>query len=216
MPHLTVLMQRVPPNQGKLLPHVEGEPNFYEIDQQFPLPSRPKNNEVINLNANTMMSSSMIPSAYGGAAPGGGGGAYYGASGYGFGACSPPLLPYYHPQQHHPSNNSFSSFYSSGTMMSYPPATQSDYQQGRIGVVGQPPFSSPNIVGHHDHHSSSSGITGGGLLLPPPAQSYHPNPFNGTRPSSFVQDTLCFVGDHESLGAAGNAMTGGARSDSEE
>jgi len=36
--HLTVLMKRVPPNQGKLLPHVEGEPNFYEIDKQFPLP----------------------------------------------------------------------------------------------------------------------------------------------------------------------------------
>ena len=30
-------MKRVAPNQGKLLPHVEGEPNFYEIDKQFPL-----------------------------------------------------------------------------------------------------------------------------------------------------------------------------------
>ena len=27
-PHLTVLLKRVPRNQGKLLPHVEGEPNF--------------------------------------------------------------------------------------------------------------------------------------------------------------------------------------------
>lgn len=38
MPHLVVLMKRVLPNQGKLLPHVEGEPNFYEIEKQFPLP----------------------------------------------------------------------------------------------------------------------------------------------------------------------------------
>ena len=38
MPHLTVLLKRVAPNQGKLLPHVEGEPNFYEIEKQFPLP----------------------------------------------------------------------------------------------------------------------------------------------------------------------------------
>lgn len=27
----------MPPNQGKLLPHVEGEPNFYEIARDFPL-----------------------------------------------------------------------------------------------------------------------------------------------------------------------------------
>ena len=38
MPHLTVLLKRVAPNQGKLLPHAEGEPNFYEIEKQFPLP----------------------------------------------------------------------------------------------------------------------------------------------------------------------------------
>ena len=37
--HLTALMKRVVPNKGKLLPHVEGEPNFYEIEKQFPLPS---------------------------------------------------------------------------------------------------------------------------------------------------------------------------------
>lgn len=38
LPHLTVLMKRVPQNQGKLLPYVEGEPNFYEIEKQFRLP----------------------------------------------------------------------------------------------------------------------------------------------------------------------------------
>lgn len=38
IPHLTALMKRVQPNQGKLLPHVEGEPNFYEIDEKCPLP----------------------------------------------------------------------------------------------------------------------------------------------------------------------------------
>ncbi|KAL3784011.1 hypothetical protein ACHAW5_009116 [Stephanodiscus triporus] len=36
LPHLTAMMKRVSPNQGKLLPHVEGEPNFYEIDKRFP------------------------------------------------------------------------------------------------------------------------------------------------------------------------------------
>ena len=38
MPQLAVLMKRVKPNQGRLLPHVEGEPNFYEIDKHFRLP----------------------------------------------------------------------------------------------------------------------------------------------------------------------------------
>lgn len=37
VPHLTALMKRVQSNKGKLLPHVEGEPNFYEIEKQFPL-----------------------------------------------------------------------------------------------------------------------------------------------------------------------------------
>ncbi len=34
-------MKRVAPNQGKLLPHVEGEPNFYEIHVNYPLPYHP-------------------------------------------------------------------------------------------------------------------------------------------------------------------------------
>ena len=37
LPHLIGMMKRVRPNQRKLLPHAEGEPNFYEIDKQFPL-----------------------------------------------------------------------------------------------------------------------------------------------------------------------------------
>jgi len=36
-PHLVGMMKRVMTNQGKLLAHAEGEPNFYEIDKQFPL-----------------------------------------------------------------------------------------------------------------------------------------------------------------------------------
>ena len=41
LPHLTPLMRRVPQNQGKLLPFVEGEPNFYEIDKHYPLVRQP-------------------------------------------------------------------------------------------------------------------------------------------------------------------------------
>ena len=41
LPHLTALMRRVPQNQGKLLPFVEGEPNFYEIDKHYPLVRQP-------------------------------------------------------------------------------------------------------------------------------------------------------------------------------
>jgi hypothetical protein len=41
LPHLTPLMRRVPQNQGKLLPFVEGEPNFYEIDKHHPLVRQP-------------------------------------------------------------------------------------------------------------------------------------------------------------------------------
>jgi hypothetical protein len=36
-PDLIGMMKRVSSNQGRSLPHVEGEPNFYEIDKQFPL-----------------------------------------------------------------------------------------------------------------------------------------------------------------------------------
>jgi hypothetical protein len=36
-PHLIGMMKRLSANEGKLLPHAEGEPNFYEIDKQFPL-----------------------------------------------------------------------------------------------------------------------------------------------------------------------------------
>ncbi|KAL3803933.1 hypothetical protein ACHAWO_013736 [Cyclotella atomus] len=38
LPHLTRLMKRSEPNQGKMLPHVDGEPNFYEMDLKHPLP----------------------------------------------------------------------------------------------------------------------------------------------------------------------------------
>mmetsp|Transcript_394 Transcript_394/g.906 ORF Transcript_394/g.906 Transcript_394/m.906 type:complete len:413 (-) Transcript_394:311-1549(-) len=41
LPHLTVLMSRVTSNLGKQIPHVEEEPNFYEIDKQFPLSTPP-------------------------------------------------------------------------------------------------------------------------------------------------------------------------------
>jgi hypothetical protein len=37
LPHLTRLMKR-PSHSGKLMPHVEGEPNFYHMSEQYPLP----------------------------------------------------------------------------------------------------------------------------------------------------------------------------------
>jgi len=37
LPRLVGLMKRVKPNRGKVVPHVEGEPNFYEIGRRFPL-----------------------------------------------------------------------------------------------------------------------------------------------------------------------------------
>ncbi|KAL3785967.1 hypothetical protein HJC23_005676 [Cyclotella cryptica] len=41
LPHLTRVMKRVEPYQGKLLPHVEAEPNFYEMPAVHPLPPSP-------------------------------------------------------------------------------------------------------------------------------------------------------------------------------
>ena len=38
LPHLTGMMSRASPNRGRLIPNMEGEPNFYEINKQFPLP----------------------------------------------------------------------------------------------------------------------------------------------------------------------------------
>jgi hypothetical protein len=67
LPHLTTLMTRVPPNQGKLLPFVEGEPNFYDIDRRIPLVGKP--------STTTMM----IPSNQGQQSHNVGGGGSYGA-----------------------------------------------------------------------------------------------------------------------------------------
>ena len=41
LPHLAVLLTRVKRGQGKQVPHVEGEPNFYEMDRSHPLPRPP-------------------------------------------------------------------------------------------------------------------------------------------------------------------------------
>ncbi|KAL7477761.1 hypothetical protein ACHAW6_003556 [Cyclotella cf. meneghiniana] len=38
LPHLTRFMKRTEPNQGKLLPHVEAEPDFHQMDLIHPLP----------------------------------------------------------------------------------------------------------------------------------------------------------------------------------
>ena len=42
LPQLTWLMKRVEPNQGRLLPDVDGEPNFYEIDKRYSLHHLPR------------------------------------------------------------------------------------------------------------------------------------------------------------------------------
>jgi hypothetical protein len=39
LPDLTRMMKRAEPNQGKMIPHVEAEPNFYEMDLTHPLPA---------------------------------------------------------------------------------------------------------------------------------------------------------------------------------
>ncbi|KAL7518714.1 hypothetical protein ACHAWX_003523 [Stephanocyclus meneghinianus] len=41
LPHLTRMMKRVEPYQGKLLPHAEAEPNFYDMQLVHPLPPSP-------------------------------------------------------------------------------------------------------------------------------------------------------------------------------
>ncbi|KAL3783831.1 hypothetical protein HJC23_005324 [Cyclotella cryptica] len=38
LPHLTRMMKRSEPNLGKLLPFVDAEPNFYDMDLKYPLP----------------------------------------------------------------------------------------------------------------------------------------------------------------------------------
>lgn len=38
LPNLTCLIRRLPPNLGKSTPFAEGEPNFYRISEQYPLP----------------------------------------------------------------------------------------------------------------------------------------------------------------------------------
>jgi len=37
VPRLVELMKRVKSNRGKVVPHMEGEPDFYDIDRRFPL-----------------------------------------------------------------------------------------------------------------------------------------------------------------------------------
>ncbi|KAL3823653.1 hypothetical protein ACHAXA_009758 [Cyclostephanos tholiformis] len=42
LPDLTCLIRRLPTNLGKSTPYVEGEPNFYIINEQYPLPPPPR------------------------------------------------------------------------------------------------------------------------------------------------------------------------------
>lgn len=44
-PKLTVLIRRLPPNQGKSTPFPAGEPNFYRITEQYPLPHSAGSND---------------------------------------------------------------------------------------------------------------------------------------------------------------------------
>ena len=39
MPQLTRMMKRVQPHLGKMVPNIEGEPNFYDMDSKHPLPA---------------------------------------------------------------------------------------------------------------------------------------------------------------------------------
>eukprot|EP00956_Cyclotella_meneghiniana_P038166 scaffold149522_cov125-Cyclotella_meneghiniana.AAC.1 len=39
MPQLTRMMKRVQPHLGKMVPNIEGEPNFYEMESKHPLPA---------------------------------------------------------------------------------------------------------------------------------------------------------------------------------
>jgi len=38
LPELTCLIRRTTTNEGRLKPHIEGEPNFYRISEEYPLP----------------------------------------------------------------------------------------------------------------------------------------------------------------------------------
>lgn len=94
LPRLTVLMKRASPNEGRLVPHVEGEPNFYKMDAEYKLPGP---SQFYQLN----------PPAYG---PGGGGassgqigmsltsaGQYYSNPNAGFPVYYNPESYYQHP-----------------------------------------------------------------------------------------------------------------------
>jgi hypothetical protein len=123
LPHLTVLMKRVPPNQGRLLPHVEGEPNFCDIEQQYPLPPRPPTHQQNNFNNHTRMG--MMASSFG-----------RGPASAGMPGCVSGFSPY---QTNH-SANLFPPFYPAINTMTYPPPARGRFQQGNIFGEAPGPF----------------------------------------------------------------------------
>lgn len=214
MPHLTVLMKRVPPNQGKLLPHVEGEPNFYEIEQQFPLPPLPiprKDSNNYNKTNHHMMSSKHVPpSTYGGASAK----TYIPATaeyGYDYGASSRSLPPHILHSDHflRTPANLVSSFQPGTSNILYPPSRGEC--QGRFVDVVEPPFLNPPVT-------NGQQIMIGGLFPP----QYHPYYFENpmlyhemtpakalplqTRSLFSVQEGFRCVTDES--GAANNAFGG--------
>lgn len=65
LPDLTCLIRRLPSNLGKSTPFPDGEPNFYLISQQYPLPPKKKN---AVSSSSSSRSSSTQGKGYGGGA----------------------------------------------------------------------------------------------------------------------------------------------------
>lgn len=155
LPHLTVLMKHVPPNQGKLLPYVDGEPNFYDIEQQYPLPPRPPARQQNNINNRTMMGMmAPYPSFGRGPASAGMPGGY--VSGFS------PYQAY-----HSASANTFPPFYPVTNTMTFPPPdARGGFQQGG-NVFGEEP--GPFLAAATTPGQQMMG----GLCAPPPPSYSH-------------------------------------------
>lgn len=182
LPRLAVLMTRAKPNEGRQVPCVEGEPNFYEMDKTHRLPDPGIPNQFYQHH----------PPAYG---PGGGGGASAGqigmsstSAGQYYSNPNAGFPEYYNPEpfyQHPPPPQYYG----------YPPpnmaSAQGEQQQQQQGYRFPPAASVARYSNAFQPYSYPSGdrseVAGINPMQQQQQPPFYPMPYGGPPPSQYNQ-----------------------------
>ena len=185
LPRLAVLMKRASPNEGRQVPHVEGEPNFYEMDKTYKLPDP------------SIPSGQFYqhhPPAYG---PGGGGGGGGGASAGQMGMSSTSAGQYYS----NPNNAVFPAYYNPESFYQhlppqyygYPPPNMASAQGEQQQQQGYsfPPAASvarySNAFQPYSYPSGDMSVVAGMNPMNQQQPPFYPMPHGGPPPSQYNQ-----------------------------